>query len=102
MNKKEAKEQAARIVCDLIEKAMTDGKFVFVYDEYSDDGLPGRRLSKNDRGRVEDALCDIQAKMDKVGLDRYIKRLPGRSTPADGKPGPRLKAWKEGSYFEKT
>lgn len=103
VNKRDAREMAHRLVSCLIEEYF-QGKEPDTYDPIFLTEVEGRRLSDTDQGRFEDALFELQEKLDAIGdrvHESHKARDGKRETPkVGGKPGAlwkkngaRLKRW---------
>jgi hypothetical protein len=93
MNMADARKYASRFMCGLIEQQLGRGKTIprdpFVYD-FAFGEHAGKRMSRDDKDRVEEALMELQAKFDTSG-----KPKPTSSPAVDGKPGARWKSYRD-------
>lgn len=99
MNKAEARKYAKRIIAGYIEELFHSSKDPLVYDEEFPEEVQGRRMSKADRERVEDAVIEISEKFNEQGwtplevLQDF--RRPFVPHKVDGKPGSKWKKYED-------
>lgn len=96
MNKTEARRYAKRLVAGYIEEKFHGSKVdPLVYDDWCESEYEGRRLSKEDLGRVAEEVNRIVDRLSGEGWysEDEIRAGKWRLAKPHGKPGPRWRGY---------